>query len=110
MAKNHIQKGSAMPYTNATGSDIASGDVVVVGTLVGIAMGDIADTATGELAIEEVWEVAKAAPLVIAQGDLLYWDTADSNVNKTATDNTLAGVAFAGAVSAATTVYIKLNA
>ena len=99
-----------MPWTNGTSADVAAGDVVVAGTLIGIALGDIADGETGEVAIQEVWEVPKAAPLVIAQGDLVYWDVADGNINKTATDNVLAGVAFAGAVSAATTVLVKLNA
>lgn len=110
MAKNHVQPGAIMPWTNGTGSDVSSGDVVLVGTRVGIALGDIADGAEGQVAITEVWEVPKAAPLVIDQGDLVYWDAADGNVNKTATDNTLAGFAFEAAVSAATTVKVKLNA
>jgi predicted RecA/RadA family phage recombinase len=109
MAKNHIQPGQAMPYTNATGSPIASGAVVIVGVLCCIALGDIADGATGEVATEEVWEVPKAAPLVIDQGDAVYWDVADGNINKTEADNVLAGVAFADAASADTTVKIKLN-
>lgn len=74
------------------------------------ALGDIANSAAGELAIAEVWQLPKVAPLVIDQGDLVYWDAADGNLNKTATDNTLAGFAFAGAASAATTVAVKINA
>ena len=109
MAQNHIQSGAVMPYTNATGADIAADAVVLVGTRIGIALGDIADTESGQLAIEEVWTVPKVAPLVIAQGDLVYWDAADANVNKTATDNTLAGFAFAAAGSADTTVQVKIN-
>lgn len=99
-----------MPWTNASGSDVAAGDVVVVGARVCVALGDIANGAAGELAIAEVWQLPKAAPLVIDQGDLVYWDAADRNLNKTATDNTLAGFAFAGAASAATTVAVKINA
>lgn len=111
MAANHVQKGSVISWTNGTGSAVSAGDVVLVGTTrVGIALQDIASTAEGEVAIEEVWEVTKAAPLVIAQGDLLYWDAGDENFNKTATDNTLAGFAAKAAASADTTVHIKLNA
>ena len=109
MATNHIQEGNIMTWTNATGTAVAAGDPVLVGARVGIALGDIANTATGELAMGEVWQVAKAAPLVIAQGGLVYWDAADANVNTTATDNTLAGYAFVAAASADTTVKIKLN-
>jgi predicted RecA/RadA family phage recombinase len=110
MAQNYVQEGAVMPWTNGTGGDISSGDVVLVGTRVGVALGDIADGDDGQVAIEGVFEVAKAAPLVISQGDLLYWDAADENFNKTDTDNTLAGFAFADAASADTTVLIKLNA
>ncbi|MCB2218061.1 MAG: DUF2190 family protein [Desulfobulbaceae bacterium] len=110
MAQNYVQEGAVMPWTNGLSADVASGDVVLVGTRVGVALGDIADGEDGQLAIEGVWEVPKAAPLEISQGDLLYWDAADENFNKTATDNTLSGFAFAGAESAATTVLIKLNA
>lgn len=109
MADNHVQPGAVMSWTNKTGDAVSAGDVVLVGKRIGIALGDIADDATGELAIEEVWEIAKAAPLVIDQGDLVYWDATDGNMNKTATDNTQAGFAFAGAASAATTVLVKIN-
>lgn len=98
-----------MTWTNGTGSAVAAGDPVLVGTRVGIALGDIASAAAGEVAMDEVWKIAKAAPLVITQGDLVYWDATDENVNKTATDNTLAGFAFASAASADTTVLVKLN-
>ena len=108
MAQNHIQKGAATLFTNSSGSDIVSGEVVVVGDMIGVAAGDIADGESGTLFIEEVFELAKEAPLVIAQGDTVYWDAANSNIDKTDT-NTLAGKAFAAAASADTTVLVKLN-
>lgn len=97
-----------MPWTNGTAAAVLSGAVVVVGTLVGVALGDIAVGAEGELAIEEVWEATKEAPLVIDQGDIVYWDAAAGEMDKTNT-NVKAGKAFAGAASAATTVLVKLN-
>lgn len=108
MAKNHIQEGNIMTWTNGTGAAVASGEVVVVGTLIGVATGAIAAGATGELAIAEVWELPKEAPLDIAQGDLVYWDDANNNIDKTNT-NVLAGRAFATAASAATSVKVLLN-
>jgi predicted RecA/RadA family phage recombinase len=110
MAINHVQKGAIMPWTNGTGSAVSSGEVVVVGNFVAVALGDIAAGEAGELATEEVFELPKNNNLVIAQGDAVYWDVADGNMNKTAEDNYYAGMAFAAATQAATTVKVKLGA
>lgn len=109
MAKNHVQKGAVMTWTNGTGSAVSSGDVVKVGDLICIALGDIADGATGELALQEVWTVAKATSLAISQGDSVYWDVADGNFNKTSTDNTYGGKAFMDAAADDTTFQIRLD-
>lgn len=66
--------GIRLPYTNATGSDIAAGDPVVVGNLVGIALTDIADTESGELGIGEVYTVPKVSGAVIAKGEFVRFD------------------------------------
>jgi len=109
MAQNHIQKGAVMPWTNNTGADVASGDVVDFADMIGVAAGDIADTEEGNLFVEEVFELTKEAPLVINQGDTVYFDPALGEIDKTNT-NVQAGKAFAAAASAATTVLVKLNA
>ena len=108
MATNHVQEGKVMPWTNGTSADVTAGTVVVVGTLVGVVLGDVADGAEGEVAIGEVWTVAKETSLVIDQGDSVYWDDTNNRIDKTDT-NVYAGKAFAGAVSAATTVQVLLN-
>ncbi len=109
MAQNHVQEGRTMPWTNGTAAAVVSGDVVVVGAMVCVALGDIAIGDAGELATEEVFLVAKEAPLVIAQGDIVYWDAVNNRIDKTNT-NVLAGKAFAAAADAATTVLVKLGA
>lgn len=108
MAQIHVQEGKVMTWTNGTGSAVVAGEVVVVGTLVGVALGDIAAAAEGELAIAEVWTLPKEAPLVISQGDLVYWDDTNNNIDKTNT-NVLAGRCWKSAVSAATEVEVLLN-
>ena len=108
MATGHIRPGRTMPYTNGGASTIAAGTVVEFADMIGVALGDIAVGAEGELAICEVWELAKEAPLVINQGDQVYWDTVNDNVDKTDT-NIPCGKAFAAAASAATTVQVLLN-
>ena len=109
MAQNRVQKGAVMPWTNGTGSDVVSGEVVEVADMVCVAAGDIADGETGELFTEEVFTLTKEAPLVISQGDTVYFDSTLGEIDKTDT-NTLAGKAFADAASAATTVQVKLGA
>lgn len=108
MAQNHIQPGAVMPYTNETVADIASGDVVLVGNKVCVAMGDIAVGASGSLACEEVWELPKVAATAIGQGVTVYWDDTAKNITSTATANTLAGIAFAAAADADATILVKL--
>lgn len=105
--KNYKEKGDVLDYTNATGTDIASGDVVIVGNLVGVAVTDIADTEAGAVNLTGAYELTKDAPLAIAQGDELFWNVAGSKVTKTATDKPL-GTAFVAALSADTTVVVKL--
>lgn len=109
MATNHIQEGKIMTWTNGTEAAVAAGDVVVIGLFVGIALGNIGVGAVGEVAVDEVWEVPKNNNLVIAQGDDLYWDVADGEVNKTAEDNYYMGLAFVAAAQTATTVKVKLG-
>lgn len=109
MAKNHVQPGVVADYTNASGSDIASGDVIVIGSRIGIALVDIADGATGSMQVKEVFELAKLSTDVIAQGAVVYWDATAGNITTTATDNTAAGYAFAAAGDGATVIDVQLN-
>lgn len=109
MAANKVQDGNIIDYTNATGADIASGDLVVIGTRVGVALVDIANTASGAVAMEGVFEVDKEASLAVGQGDLLYADATSGELDKTSTDQTQAGYAFAAAKAADGTVQVKLN-
>lgn len=118
MALNHIQPGKTIDYANGSGVDIASGDPVLIGKLLGVALVDIPDGSSGAVALEEVWELPKATG-AITVGAQLYWD-ADGNpvggttgagaLTATSTDNVACGKAFASAAEAVATVQIKLNA
>ncbi len=111
MAQNHIQPGAALEYTNSTGAAIVSGQVVKVGSRIGVAFGDIAAGAKGQLAMAEVWELPKlSTDDMSAVGTEVYWDDTAKNITITATANTLAGYVFAAAGAGATTVQVKLNA
>ncbi|OQB05779.1 MAG: hypothetical protein BWY19_00804 [bacterium ADurb.Bin212] len=103
--KNFVQPGMVMPYT-ATAA-VASGEAIEVVDLIGVATGAIANGEVGELLLSGVVELTKEAPLVINQGDKVYYDTTAKNVDKTNT-NVFIGYAFESAISAATTVKVYL--
>ena len=109
MAKNHIQEGDVLDYVN-TGSAIASGDVVVLGSnKIGVALGDIAAGATGSVAVEEVYLLPKTAGVAMVQGAKAYWDSTPGEITNVATGNVYAGYVFAGAASGDASVAVKLN-
>lgn len=108
---NFVGHGSTVEWTN-TGSAVTSGAVVTVGELLGIAAVDIANGATGTVAIEGVFEVACNSADVISQGQTLTWDASASefvDTNTPATgDNVGGAVAVTAAGSGVTSVLVKL--
>ena len=108
MATGHVATGNVMPYTNSTGVLIAKDTVIVFGAMIGITLGAIANGATGELAIAEVWTLPKDNTLAITQGDQLYWDADNDEIDKTDT-NLPCGKAYASARQAGTEVQVFVN-
>lgn len=74
MAKNFVQPGKVIDWTNATGSAVVSGQVVAIGQILGVAQVDIANGASGSVGINGVFTVPKVSGAVIAQGESLTWD------------------------------------
>jgi len=109
MAKNYIQEGDVLPYT-AGATAIVSGAVVLMGKRIGISLADIPALGAGSVTVTGVWAVAKLGTDVVGQGDLLYWDAANSRLTATAAGNTLAGFAAAPAGAGVAFVNIKINA
>ncbi len=115
MARNYIQKGKVISFT-ASGAK-TSGQVVVVGSIVGVAAGDVANGAAGELIVKGVVEIP-AATAEITVGAPVYWDadgdpvggTAGSGAaTATATDNTLIGYAIAAKAAAGAKIKVLLK-
>lgn len=105
----YFQRGEALDYTNAGSAKIEAGDVIVLGTKIGIAGCDIAVGAVGSVHVEGVFRFAKATGAVTI-GAAVYWDATNENITTTSTSNILAGYAAAAAASADTTVLVKINA
>jgi predicted RecA/RadA family phage recombinase len=110
MATNYVQAGDVIQYT--AGADISSGDVVKMGNTLGVALQDIANGATGSVAIRGVFTVPKVTAAVIAQGDSLTWDVSVSKFDdKAATPATgdvtgAAALAFEAGTSSMTTLKV----
>ena len=112
MAKTFIQEGKVLDYVAP--ADIKSGDVVVIGQLVGVALDDIASGETGPVQVEGVWELPKLDTAVIAQGESVNWDVSASvfdanSAAPAAGDITDGCVAAKDAANGDTTVWVKLN-
>ena len=108
MAKNYIQPGDVLDHVAAAA--LTSGQPVLIGKRLGIALGDAAIGDTVALQVKGVFEVIKVTANTPAQGDLLYWDDTAKKLTTTATSNTLAGYAAEAASGTDTTVNIALNA
>ena len=74
MATNSVQEGHVIDWANGTGSAVSANDVVKLGNTLGVALVDIANGATGSVAIRGVFTVPKVSGAVIAQGESLTWD------------------------------------
>ena len=105
-----IHDGNAIDYT--PGSDVAAGDVVVQGELVGVAKTPIAANALGALAVAGVFDLPKASgDGGIAAGAEVYWDEAEA-VAKTDSEtgaNKKLGKAVSAAGDTDTTLRVRLS-
>ena len=111
MAQNFVQSGDVLQYT--AGATIASGAPVLVGDLLGVALGSAVNGDVISLAVEGVFNIAKrthASTAAMAQGTKVYWDATNSRLDNT--DNSAAnkhvGYAAIAAASTDTTVAVRL--
>jgi len=109
--KNYIQPGKTVKIVAA--GTVLSGAVQLIGPdpggLVGIACHNALVNEDLEVQVEGCFEVTKKTTDVVAVGDPLYWDLSATEFTKTATANTLAGIAITAAGNGVTTCVIRLN-
>ena len=105
-------RGSRIQYVNGTGSSIASGDVVDLGDIFGIAVFTFADGATGTLMIDEAHVLTARTAGEWVVGDDVYWDSSNEVLTEIGgSDYKFIGKALKDKVaSTETTNVIKLNA
>ena len=106
-----IHNGDSIDYT--PGSAVAAGDVVVQGDLIGITKLDMAAGELGALATVGVFDVTKAAGggNDITAGAKLWWNAADSRVEKVVGDpaRPYLGKAVRAALATDATVRVRLE-
>jgi predicted RecA/RadA family phage recombinase len=105
--KNFIEDGKVLNY-KVTGADVKSGDVVIIGKMVGVAVTDGVVGDTIAVAIDGVYSLPKASG-ALTQGASAYVVAADGTITGTATNNTFAGYVWKAAASGDTTVEVKLS-
>lgn len=109
MAKNFVQPGDVLDLTAPY--NVSSGGGALVGSIFGVALGDVTSGATGRFAVTGVWELAKTSAEAWTVGALIYWD--DTNKVCTTDDgsgsNKLIGVAVAAAANPSSTGVVRLN-
>lgn len=72
MSRNFHSNGDVVQYT--AGANITAGSVVKMGNTLGVALKDIANGATGPVAVKGVFRVPKVSAAVIGVGESLVWD------------------------------------
>lgn len=107
------QNNGTLDYT--PGSAVATGDVVVLGSIVGIATKAIAASTQGALAIEGIYELPKITG-TIAVGTKVYWDPSGNPLNGTAGSGAITSTAgslkcagYAVAASSGNTIDVVLS-
>ena len=111
MIAKYVHRDEIIDYTPT--ADVAAGDIVVIGDIVGIAKLDIKAGVLGALALTGVYDIVKAAGTgtAVTRGAKVYWNattkvaTADSSSGV----NLYLGKAFAAAADADTVVRVRLN-
>lgn len=115
MATNFVSDGDVIQWVNGTGGAITAGSIVKAGNILGVALVDIANGATGSVAIEGVFDnIPKVSAAVFVQGEKLIWDVSagkfdDSAATPASGDVTGGAIAWAAGANAETTCSIKLT-
>ena len=105
--KNFVQAGSAL--TIPAPAAVASGEVVIVGNIIGIANAAAAFGADLDVTTTGVFSLPKVSGDVFAVGATVYFNTATKLATTTASSNTAIGTAVAAAGVGAALVKVRLK-
>jgi predicted RecA/RadA family phage recombinase len=106
--RNFIKEGATLTLTPSANVTAGKGFMFGAG-LFGVALATTANGSAGEFITEGVVEIDKTSALAISVGDRLFWDAANSVVNKTSAGQVCVGIAVSSAVNPSATVQMKLG-
>ena len=107
MATNYIQPGDCL--TIPAPAAVASGGVVIAGSIVGIAAGDAESGASVDVVTRGVFTLPKVGANTFTLGAAAYWDSGTGLATTTASGNTKLGVAVEAAGASTATVAVRLS-
>lgn len=107
MGYNFIQPGGSL--TIPAPAAVASGGVVIAGSIIGIAAGSATLGESIDVVTAGVFELAKVGADAFALGGSVYWDDAANLATATASGNTKIGVAVAAAGASTAVVKVRLS-
>ena len=100
--KNYQQNGKSLDIVASAA--YASGQLVVEGNIVGVAVADIASGETGSIACSGVYQLEKTSGASLAQGAIAYYNGTSKKLTATTSDD---AVGYVVSVSG-TTVSLKI--
>lgn len=106
MKATYWQRGETLDYTPEKA--VENGEVVSLGTRIGVAGSDIQAGELGHLHVVGVFEMPKAASTAITMGAAVYYDASNGVITTTSASNVPAGYAAAAAGANDATVLVKL--
>ncbi len=79
--KNSVQNGKSLDLIASAA--YASGELVVEGNFVGVAVTDIASGDVGAVSMTGVYQFSKESAASLAQGDIAYYDSSTKKLDAT---------------------------
>ena len=110
--KNYIQEGDVLTFTapsDSSDTDLSSGDGVLIGSIFGVCVTDVAMGDSGQMKTEGVFELPKTSAQAWTVGAKIYWDDTNKVCTTSSSGNSLIGVATAAAANPSSTGYVRLN-
>lgn len=107
--KNKVQDGKVLTLTAPY--NVSAGGGARVGTnIFGVAVNDVLSGASGEFAVEGVFDITALSTDTGSAGTVWYWDDGNKCVTTTASTHIKIGVGVNAKGSGETTARIRLNA
>lgn len=105
--KNFIQNGEVLTVTAPAA--VSSGDMVVVGSIHGVAQADAESGALVEIARRGVFTLPKVSAQAWTEGAKIYWNPTNMNATTTASGAVLIGAATVSAANPSDTGDVLLD-